>query len=82
MLIYLGKNLSNFVPPIWKLHDPYCDTLDYLIIAQYGIDALDRKILKKKINAQDEISKVNQGQNSDMGAGGIKNGQTSFMDGP
>ena len=21
---FLGKNISNFVPPIWKLHDPYC----------------------------------------------------------
>ena len=21
---FLGKNLSNFVPPIWKLHYPYC----------------------------------------------------------
>lgn len=19
-----GKNLSNFVPPVWKLHNPYC----------------------------------------------------------
>ena len=24
---FLGKNLSNFVPPIWKLHNPYCNTL-------------------------------------------------------
>ena len=22
---YLGKNLSNFVPPAWKLHNPYCN---------------------------------------------------------
>ena len=21
---FLGKNLSNFVPPVWKLHNPYC----------------------------------------------------------
>ena len=21
---FLGKNLSNFVPPLWKLHNPYC----------------------------------------------------------
>ena len=21
---FLGKNLSNFVSPIWKLHNPYC----------------------------------------------------------
>ena len=20
----LGKNLSNFVPPVWKVHNPYC----------------------------------------------------------
>ena len=24
---FLGKNLSNFVPPIWKLHNRYCHTL-------------------------------------------------------
>ena len=23
---FLGKNLSNFVPPVWKLHNPYCHT--------------------------------------------------------
>ena len=21
---FLGKNISNFVPPVWKLHNPYC----------------------------------------------------------
>ena len=21
---FLGKNLSNFVSPVWKLHNPYC----------------------------------------------------------
>ena len=21
---FLGKNLFNFVPPVWKLHNPYC----------------------------------------------------------
>ena len=21
---FLGKNLSNFAPPVWKLHNPYC----------------------------------------------------------
>ena len=25
---FLGKNLSNFVPPVWKLHNPYCHTFD------------------------------------------------------
>ena len=24
---FLGKNLSNFVPPVWKLHNPYCHKL-------------------------------------------------------
>ena len=24
---FLGKNLSNFVPPVWKLHNPYCHIL-------------------------------------------------------
>ena len=23
---FLGKNLSNLVPPVWKLHNPYCHT--------------------------------------------------------
>ena len=23
---FLGKNLSNFVPPVWKVHNPYCHT--------------------------------------------------------
>ena len=25
---FLGNNLSNFVPPVWKLHNPYCHTED------------------------------------------------------
>ena len=24
---FLDKNLSNFVPPVWKLHNPYCHSL-------------------------------------------------------
>ena len=24
---FLGKNVSNFVPPIWKLNNPYCHTV-------------------------------------------------------
>ena len=24
---FLGKNLSNFVSPVWKLHNPYCHSL-------------------------------------------------------
>ena len=24
---FLGKNLSNFVPPVWKLHNPHCNTV-------------------------------------------------------
>ena len=23
---FLGKNISNFVPTVWKLHNPYCHT--------------------------------------------------------
>ena len=26
---FLGKNLSNFVPPVWKLHNPYCHIEDH-----------------------------------------------------
>ena len=25
---FLGKNLANFIPLVWKLHNPYCHTLD------------------------------------------------------
>ena len=25
---FLGKNLSNFVSPVWKLHNPYCHNVD------------------------------------------------------
>ena len=25
---FLGKNLSSFVPPVWKLHNPYCHNGD------------------------------------------------------
>ena len=28
---FLGKNLSNFVPPVWKLHNPYCHSLEHLL---------------------------------------------------
>ena len=27
---FLGKNLSNFVPPVWKLHNPYCHSVQGL----------------------------------------------------
>ena len=29
----LGKNLSNFVPPVWKLHNPYCHNIHVSYIA-------------------------------------------------
>ena len=31
---FLGKNLSNFVPPVWKLHNPYCHTVH----GSYGME--------------------------------------------
>ena len=27
---FLGKNLSNSIPPVWKLHNPYCHTIYWL----------------------------------------------------
>ena len=27
---FLGKNLSNFLPPVWKLHNSYCHNFPYL----------------------------------------------------
>ena len=37
---FLGKNLSNFVPPVWKLHNPYCHIGQVLVnirICSFGI---------------------------------------------
>ena len=28
---FLGKNLSNFVPPVWNLHKPYCNSTQWEI---------------------------------------------------
>ena len=27
---FVGKNLSNFMYPVWKLHNPYCHTLHHI----------------------------------------------------
>ena len=32
---FLCKNLPNFVPPTWKLHNPYCHNQHFLIFAKY-----------------------------------------------
>ena len=29
---FLGKNLSNIVPPVWKLHNPYCHSMQNNIL--------------------------------------------------
>ena len=26
---FFGKNLSDFVPPVWKLHNPYCHNMHW-----------------------------------------------------
>ena len=33
---FFGKNLSNFVPPVWKLHNPYCHNMHYLNNFRYS----------------------------------------------
>ena len=40
---FLGKNLSKFVPPVWKLHNPYCHNahlrlLTYFLASIYCVD--------------------------------------------
>ena len=30
---FLGKNLSTFVPPVWKLHNPYCNTIHSCVLS-------------------------------------------------
>ena len=37
---FLGKNLSNFVPPVWKLHNPYCHNMYYAIHKDWYIEDL------------------------------------------
>ena len=29
---FLGKNLSNFAPPVWKLHNPYCHNVQTITL--------------------------------------------------
>ena len=29
---FLGKNVSNFASPVWKLHNPYCQTIGSLFV--------------------------------------------------
>ena len=37
---FLGKNISNFVPLIWKLHNPYCHNLhNHIQLLLRGVDA-------------------------------------------
>ena len=33
---FLGKNLSNFVPPVWKLHNPYCHNHQWSEFSSYN----------------------------------------------
>ena len=36
MCWFLGKNLSNFVPTVWKLNNPYCHSLYQYQISQFS----------------------------------------------
>ena len=29
--VFLGKNVSNFVFPVWKLHNPYCHNMQFYL---------------------------------------------------
>ena len=40
---FLGKNLSNFVPPVWKLHNPYCHSLIGVYRGMEGSCAITRR---------------------------------------
>ena len=42
---FLCKNLSNFVPPAWKLHNPYCHIHRYATVEQ-AVKALKIDILR------------------------------------
>ena len=42
---FLGKNLSNFVPPVWKIHNPYCHT-DYFSSGTIGSSLRSQKNIK------------------------------------
>ena len=51
---FLGKSISNFVSPIWKLHNPYCHILDkainfHLFICLLGIEIVVLCDLEKEV---------------------------------
>ena len=41
---FLGKNLSDFVPPVWKLHYPYCHR-QYTLCMKNSLPILKSHIL-------------------------------------
>ena len=49
---FLGKNLSNFVPPVWKLHKPYCHTLRY----EHGDKRPVKESLRMKLSGRQKSS--------------------------
>ena len=51
---FLDKNLSNFVPPVWKLHNPYCHSVhSYHVI--YHTNYFGNPLSPAKIKALDFI---------------------------
>ena len=45
---FLGKNLSNFVPPVWKLHNPYCHNIDlYTTNKKFNVSGCVRRLMNK-----------------------------------
>ena len=37
---FLGKNLSNFVPPVWKLHNTYCHNVRCTVLSTYLVASM------------------------------------------
>ena len=55
---FLGKNLSNFVPSVWKLHNPYCHNIQRyyrLWRIQQRLTNLERFWSKKRTSSKKNL---------------------------
>ena len=57
---FLGKNLSNFVPPVWKLHNLYCQTVHCGKIMTISIELLQYPFLRQIKVASLHLKKLGQ----------------------
>ena len=48
-MLILRQKLSNFVPPVWKLHNPYCHSLEHWFLEFFDQTKLAFKAKKSNI---------------------------------